>query len=73
MAEHKTVTLDVRPIISKEKHAAIFSTFDSLITVDTLLLIHGHDPSHCITSSTPKETGILNGHRIWSQVQPGRS
>ncbi len=44
MADAKITTLDVRPIIPREKHPTIFSKFDSLSSGEVLQLINDHDP-----------------------------
>lgn len=36
--------LDVRPIPPREKHPAIFSTFDALEEGDHFILVNDHDP-----------------------------
>ena len=36
--------LDVRPIVPREKHPAIFSTFDALQHGETFQLVNDHDP-----------------------------
>lgn len=36
--------LDVRPIIPREKHPTIFSTFDALNPGETFQLVNDHDP-----------------------------
>ena len=36
--------LDIRPVVPKEKHPKIFSTFDSLKSGETFQLINDHDP-----------------------------
>ena len=36
--------LDVRPIPPREKHPAIFSTFDALAPGDYFVLVNDHDP-----------------------------
>lgn len=36
--------LDVRPIPPREKHPAIFSTFDALDEGDHFILVNDHDP-----------------------------
>ena len=36
--------LDIRPVIPREKHPTIFSTFDSLKSGETFQLINDHDP-----------------------------
>jgi len=44
MSETNMNTIDVRPIIPREKHPAIFSMFNSLQPGETMLLINDHDP-----------------------------
>lgn len=44
MTEAKIKTLDVRPIISREKHPAIFAMFDSLLHGEVMQLVNDHDP-----------------------------
>ncbi len=36
--------LDIRPVIPREKHPTIFSTFDALAVCETFQLINDHDP-----------------------------
>lgn len=36
--------LDVRPIPPRQKHPAIFSTFDALEHGDSFVLVNDHDP-----------------------------
>ena len=36
--------LDVRPIVPREKHPTIFSTFDALEQGQTFQLVNDHDP-----------------------------
>lgn len=36
--------LDVRPIPPREKHPAIFSSFDALEAGDSFVLVNDHDP-----------------------------
>lgn len=38
------VTIDVRPLIPRERHPLIFSTFDALGAGEALLLVNDHDP-----------------------------
>lgn len=40
----KIKQLDVRPIMPREKHPTIFSTFDALTPGETFQLINDHDP-----------------------------
>jgi uncharacterized protein (DUF2249 family) len=42
--DQDTVTLDVRPILPREKHPTIHSTFDKLTPGQSMVLINDHDP-----------------------------
>lgn len=44
MAEHKTVTMDVRNISPWERHPKIFDVLDTLESGDALVLTNDHDP-----------------------------
>lgn len=44
VAESKDRVLDVRPIAPREKHPAIFSTFDALAVGESFVLVNDHDP-----------------------------
>ncbi len=44
MTDTKIKTLDVRPIVPREKHPAIFAMFDSLANGEAFQLINDHDP-----------------------------
>ena len=39
-----TVVVDVRTIPPRDKHPTIFSTFDSLVPGQSMLLVNDHDP-----------------------------
>ena len=39
-----TTTLDVRPLVPRERHPLIFSTFDGLKSGDEMELVNDHDP-----------------------------
>lgn len=39
-----TKELDVRVIPPREKHPAIFSTFDALVAGESFVLVNDHDP-----------------------------
>jgi uncharacterized protein (DUF2249 family) len=41
---HEPVQLDVRVIPPREKHPAIFQTFDALESGDAFVLVNDHDP-----------------------------
>ena len=65
--ERKTVTLDVRPIVPKEKHPAIFSAFDSLAGGETLELINDHDPKPLYYQLAAERSGQF----IWEYAEEG--
>ncbi len=67
MPESKTLTLDARPIIPREKHPAIFSAFDSLESGDTLELINDHDPKPLYYQFSAER----NGQFIWEYKEEG--
>lgn len=39
-----TTTIDVRPMVPRERHPLIFATFDALAAGEALLLVNDHDP-----------------------------
>ena len=39
-----TTTVDVRPIVLRERHPLIFTTFDGLTVGDAMELVNDHDP-----------------------------
>lgn len=45
MASSMVVTLDVRDLAPRDRHATIFARFDALGAGDTLRLINDHDPA----------------------------
>ncbi len=45
MAELVVVTLDVRDMVPRERHPAIFSRLDALQPGDILRLVNDHDPA----------------------------
>ena len=44
MNETNDKTIDVRPIVPREKHPAIFEMFNSLEAGEAMQLINDHDP-----------------------------
>jgi uncharacterized protein (DUF2249 family) len=44
MAHTSIVTLDVRDLVPRERHALIFARLDALKVGETLLLVNDHDP-----------------------------
>lgn len=67
MSENKTVTLDVRPIVPREKHPAIFNTLDSLKGGETLQLINDHDPKPLFYQLSAERNGQFN----WNYIEEG--
>ncbi len=65
--ESAVKTLDVRPIIPREKHPSIFSTFDSLTKGETLQLINDHDPKPLFYEMSAERIGQF----FWEYVESG--
>ena len=63
----KSVILDVRPIIPREKHPAIFKTFDSLKPDETLQLVNDHDPKPLYYELSAERKGQFE----WKYVESG--
>ena len=40
----QTIEIDVRPLPPRDKHPAIFSTFDALAAGQSMVLLNDHDP-----------------------------
>jgi uncharacterized protein (DUF2249 family) len=40
----KTIELDVRAIPPRDKHPAIFRTFDELVSGESMVIVNDHDP-----------------------------
>lgn len=65
------ISLDVRPIIPKEKHPLIISTFDSLTIGESFELINDHNPIplyHYFNAEKPKQFNweyLEEGPEIW--------
>ncbi len=60
-------TLDVRPIIPREKHSTIFKTFDSLVSGDYFQLINDHNPKPLFYEFSAER----NGQFEWEYVEQG--
>ena len=60
-------TLDVRPIVPREKHPAIFSVFDSLASGEVLQLINDHDPKPLYYQLNAERSGQFN----WEYIEEG--
>lgn len=59
--------LDVRPIIPREKHPTIFSTFDALNSGETFQLVNDHDPMPLYYQFNAER----NGQFEWDYVEKG--
>lgn len=69
--------LDVRPIVPRDKHPAIFGMFDSLAAGEAMLLINDHDPKplrYQLAAEHPNAfewTYLEEGPEVW-RVRIGR-
>lgn len=59
--------LDVRIIPPREKHPAIFATFDALDAGDSFILINDHDPFPLRYQFEAERTGMFS----WDYVEQG--
>lgn len=70
-------TIDVRPIVPRERHPLIFGTFDNLGPGDALLLINDHDPKPLFYQFQAEASGeftweyLETGPEVW-QVRIGK-
>ena len=67
MSEIKLRSLDVRNIIPREKHPAIFAMFDSLLSGQIMQLINDHDPKLLYYQMQAENTGQFE----WEYVEEG--
>ena len=67
MSGRKTKTIDVRPIVPKEKHPAIFAMFNSLLDGETMQLINDHDPKPLYYQMQAENKGQFE----WEYVEQG--
>ncbi len=67
MLETKLKSLDVRPIVPKEKHPAIFAMFNSLLQGEKMLLINDHDPKPLYYQMQAEN----NGQFEWEYIKQG--
>lgn len=69
-----TVELDVRPIIPREKHAAIHATFEKLAPGRSMTLINDHDPKPLYYEFSSEKSGrfkweyVEEGPEVWKVV-----
>ncbi len=67
MSDTNMNTIDVRPIIPREKHPAIFSMFNSLQPGEAMLLINDHDPKPLYYQMEAENQGQFK----WKYVEQG--
>ena len=67
MSEIKLRSLDVRNIIPREKHPAIFAMFDSLMSGQIMQLINDHDPKPLYYQMQAENTGQFK----WQYIEIG--
>ncbi|HKJ80791.1 MAG TPA: DUF2249 domain-containing protein [Ignavibacteriaceae bacterium] len=67
MSDTNMNTIDVRPIIPREKHPAIFSMFNSLQPGEAMLLINDHDPKPLYYQMEAENQGQFE----WKYVEQG--
>lgn len=71
------VTLDVRELVPRERHARIFATFAELAPGQALLLVNDHDPKPLYYQFTIEHPGeadwryVEEGPEVW-QVRIGK-
>ncbi|NOX67430.1 MAG: DUF2249 domain-containing protein [Chlorobi bacterium] len=59
--------LDIRPIIPREKHSTIFSTFEALNIGEAFQLINDHDPKPLYYEMEAERKGTFE----WEYVEQG--
>ncbi|MCH2222338.1 MAG: DUF2249 domain-containing protein [Dechloromonas sp.] len=70
-------TIDVRPIVPRERHPLIFGSFDKLQPGEALLLVNDHDPKPLFYQFQAEASGeftwdyLENGPEVW-QVRIGK-
>lgn len=70
-------TIDVRTIAPRERHPLIFSTFDTLLPGQALLLVNDHDPKPLFYQFQAESSGeftwdyLERGPEVW-RVRIGR-
>lgn len=72
MSERKSI--DVRPIIPRERHPLLFQTFDDLAVGESFELVNDHDPKplyYQFMAERPGELGweyLEEGPEVWRVV-----
>ena len=70
-------TIDVRPIVPRERHPLIFGSFDKLQPGEALLLVNDHDPKPLFYQFQAESKGeftwdyLETGPEVW-QVRIGK-
>lgn len=67
MKEKSQKVIDVRPIEPREKHPAIFATFNSLLAGEVMQLINDHDPKPLYYQMEAE----INGQFEWEYIEQG--
>lgn len=65
--ESALITLDIRPVIPREKHPRIFSVFDTLVKGEILHLINDHDPKPLYYELSAERSGQFS----WEYIEAG--
>lgn len=65
MSERKTI--DVRPIIPRERHPLLFQTFDDLAVGESFELVNDHDPKPLYYQFMAERPGQLG----WEYLEEG--
>ena len=65
MSERKTI--DVRPIMPKERHPLLFKTFDNLAAGESFELVNDHDPKPLYYQFMAERPGELG----WEYLEEG--
>lgn len=65
MSERKTI--DVRPIMPKERHPLLFQTFDNLAAGESFELVNDHDPKPLYYQFMAERPGELG----WEYLEEG--
>ncbi len=67
MSQANLKSIDVRHIVPKEKHPAIFSMFNSLAVGEIMQLINDHDPKPLYYQMQAENTGQFE----WQYIEQG--
>ncbi|HEY9899197.1 MAG TPA: DUF2249 domain-containing protein [Pantanalinema sp.] len=67
MSQDNPVVVDVRPIPPREKHPAIFGTFDGLASGESLILVNDHSPTPLLYQFQAERPGQFT----WTALEEG--